>query len=125
MTIVYAALGVFLGVTVGAIPGLTGDMAISILLPFVYKLDTVMSLGLLIGIYKGSMFGGAISACSFGVPGTPASHKICTFILPRLLRLYKGKSPHFRRRSAAIRSPLGMWMISSRVIAFVNTAAST
>ena len=60
-----------------------------------------------------------------GVPGTPASHKICTFILPRLLRLYKGKSPHFRRRSAAIRSPLGMWMISSRVIAFVNTAAST
>ena len=73
MTIVYAALGVFLGVTVGAIPGLTGDMAISILLPFVYKLDTVMSLGLLIGIYKGSMFGGAISACSFGVPGTPAA----------------------------------------------------
>ena len=73
MTIVYAALGVFLGVTVGAIPGLTGDMAISILLPFVYKLDPVMSLGLLIGIYKGSMFGGSISACSFGVPGTPAA----------------------------------------------------
>ena len=73
MTIIYAALGVFLGVTVGAIPGLTGDMAISILLPFVYKLNPVSSLGLLIGIYKGSMFGGAISACSFGVPGTPAA----------------------------------------------------
>lgn len=73
MTILYALIGVALGVTVGAIPGLTGDMAISILLPFVYKVDTTMSLGLLIGIYKGSMFGGSISAISFGVPGTPAA----------------------------------------------------
>ena len=73
MTILYAFIGVTLGVTVGAIPGLTGDMAISILLPFVYKVDPTMSLGLLIGIYKGSMFGGSISAISFGVPGTPAA----------------------------------------------------
>ncbi|MFI3212084.1 MAG: tripartite tricarboxylate transporter permease [Eubacteriales bacterium] len=73
MTVLYAFIGVVLGVTVGAIPGLTGDMAISILLPFVYKVDTTMALGLLIGIYKGSMFGGSISAISFGVPGTPAA----------------------------------------------------
>jgi len=73
LTVIYALLGVTLGVTVGAIPGLTGDMAISILLPFVFKVDTTASLGLLIGIYKGSMFGGSISAISFGVPGTPAA----------------------------------------------------
>ena len=73
MTVLYAFIGVALGVTVGAIPGLTGDMAISILLPFVFKVDPTMSLGLLIGIYKGSMFGGSISAISFGVPGTPAA----------------------------------------------------
>lgn len=71
--IVFAMFGVFLGVTVGAIPGLTGDMTIALLLPFVYKLDPVPALGMLIGIYKGSMFGGAISAISFGVPGTPAA----------------------------------------------------
>lgn len=71
--IMFAMLGVFLGVTVGAIPGLSGDMAIALLLPFVYKLGPVSALGMLIGIYKGSMFGGAISAISFGVPGTPAA----------------------------------------------------
>ncbi len=71
--IVFAIVGVFLGVTVGAIPGLSGDMAIALLLPFVYKLNPVPALGMLIGIYKGSMFGGAISAISFGVPGTPAA----------------------------------------------------
>ena len=43
MTVLYAFIGVALGVTVGAIPGLTGDMAISILLPFVYKVDPTMS----------------------------------------------------------------------------------
>ncbi len=73
MTIIYALIGVICGVTVGAIPGLTGDMAIAILLPFVYKVDATMALGMLIGIYKGSMFGGSISAISFGVPGTPAA----------------------------------------------------
>ena len=69
VTMLYALLGVILGVTVGAIPGLTGDMAIAILLPFVYKVDPSMSLGLLIGIYKGSMFGGSmITETLFQIP---------------------------------------------------------
>ncbi len=69
----YTTVGVALGVTVGAIPGLSGDMAIALLLPVVFKLSPVASLGMLMGIYKGSMFGGSISAISFGVPGTPAA----------------------------------------------------
>jgi putative tricarboxylic transport membrane protein len=70
---IYAGLGVFIGVTVGAIPGLTGDMAIAILLPLVFKMSPASSIAMMIGIYKGSMFGGSISAVSFGVPGTPAA----------------------------------------------------
>lgn len=68
--IIFAAIGVFTGVTVGAIPGISGDIAIALLLPFVYNLHPVPALGLLLGIYKGNMFGGAISAITFGVPGT-------------------------------------------------------
>lgn len=68
--ILFAALGVFIGVTVGAIPGIAGDIAIALLLPFIYNLHPVPALGMLLGIYKGSMFGGAISAITFGVPGT-------------------------------------------------------
>jgi len=71
--IIFTAIGIFLGVTVGAIPGISGHVAIAILLPIVFKMDTVASLGMLLGIYKGSMFGGAISAISFGVPGTGAA----------------------------------------------------
>jgi putative tricarboxylic transport membrane protein len=71
--ILYTTVGVFLGVTVGAIPGLSGDMAIALLLPLIYRVAPAAALGMLMGIYKGSMFGGSISAISFGVPGTPAA----------------------------------------------------
>lgn len=71
--ILYTTVGVFLGITVGAIPGLSGDMAIALLLPLIYKVSPTSALGMLMGIYKGSMFGGSISAISFGVPGTAAA----------------------------------------------------
>jgi len=71
--LLFSILGVFVGITVGAIPGLSGDLAIAIILPIVFTLSPTRALGMLIGIYKGSMFGGSISAISFGVPGTAAA----------------------------------------------------
>lgn len=71
--LMYVFLGVLLGITLGAIPGLSGDMAIALLLPFVFFLEPAMAMGLLVGIYKGGLFGGSISAISFGVPGTPGA----------------------------------------------------
>ncbi len=66
-------LGVMLGVTVGAIPGISGDMAMAVLLPFVFTMDAAPAIGMLMGIYKGGLFGGSISAIMFGVPGTPGA----------------------------------------------------
>lgn len=66
-------LGVLLGVTVGAIPGISGDMAMAVLLPFVFNMDTAPAIGMLMGIYKGGLFGGSVSAIMFGVPGTPGA----------------------------------------------------
>lgn len=71
--LMYVALGILLGITLGAIPGLSGDMAIALLLPTVFYLEPASALGLLIGIYKGGMFGGSIAGISFGVPGTPGA----------------------------------------------------
>ena len=71
--LLYTAFGVLLGITVGAIPGLSGDMAIALLLPLVYRVAPASTIGMLLGIYKGSMFGGSISAITFGVPGTAAA----------------------------------------------------
>ena len=56
---VYIALGVPLGIIVGAIPGLGGAMLIALSLP--------------VSIYVGSVSGGLISAILLNMPGTPSA----------------------------------------------------
>ncbi|HLR29851.1 MAG TPA: tripartite tricarboxylate transporter permease [Paenalcaligenes sp.] len=72
------AVGVVIGMVIGAIPGMSTVMAVSIVLPFTFGLDPTASILLLLGIYKGGMFGGSISAILINTPGTPAAS--CTML---------------------------------------------
>lgn len=72
-SILLVFVGVTVGIVVGAIPGLTGSMGMALALPFTLYMPTTAALGLLLGVYKGGMFGGAISSIAFGIPGTPSS----------------------------------------------------
>jgi putative tricarboxylic transport membrane protein len=65
--------GVLAGICVGAMPGLSATMAISVLIPFTFGLDPLVALGLMAGIYNGAMYGGAIPAVLLKIPGTPAA----------------------------------------------------
>ena len=69
----WVALGTFLGITVGAIPGLSGSMLITLILPLTYFMDPLHAVVLLIGIYTGTISGGLISATLLKIPGTPAA----------------------------------------------------
>jgi len=77
LVMLYAALGVVIGVTAGAIPGISGTTVIALTIPFAFKMPSACALAFFIGCYKGSMFGGSISAISFGIPGTPAAVATC------------------------------------------------
>jgi len=66
-------IGVIAGIVVGAMPGLSATMAISVLVPFTFGLDPLVALGLMAGIYNGAMYGGAIPAVLLRIPGTPAA----------------------------------------------------
>tara|TARA_B110000003_G_scaffold60933_1_gene61218 strand:+ start:16304 stop:17809 length:1506 start_codon:yes stop_codon:yes gene_type:complete len=66
-------VGVFLGVTIGAIPGLTGSMLIALSLPVTFFLTPEQAMALLVAEYVGSVSGGLISATLLRMPGTPAS----------------------------------------------------
>jgi putative tricarboxylic transport membrane protein len=68
LALVIGAVG---GVIIGAIPGVGPAVAIAILLPATYKLDPLVGLTLLLGIYGASMYGGAILAILINTPGTP------------------------------------------------------
>lgn len=64
-------LGNFIGVVVGALPGITGSMAIAILLPLTFSMSAAEGLMLLLGIYPGGIFGGSIAAILLNLPGDP------------------------------------------------------
>lgn len=66
-------VGTALGITVGAIPGLTGTMLIALALPLTYGADPRLAMALMIGMYVGAVSGGMITATLLRMPGTPAS----------------------------------------------------
>jgi len=65
--------GLFIGIIIGAIPGLNVPMAVALLLPVTFYMDPVAGLSLLIGVYKGGTYGGSISAILINTPGAPAA----------------------------------------------------
>lgn len=69
----YILIGVVVGITVGAIPGLSGAMVIALTLPLTFFMDSTNALVLLVAMYVGSTSGGLISASLMGMPGTPAA----------------------------------------------------
>lgn len=66
-------LGVTVGVIGGAIPGLSATMAVALTLPFTFSMTPITGILLLLGVYKGGIFGGSIPAILIKTPGTPAS----------------------------------------------------
>ncbi len=68
-----AVLGVFLGIIIGAIPGLTATFGIVLLVPVTFIMKADHGMIMLVGIYAGAIYGGSISAILLNIPGTPAS----------------------------------------------------
>ncbi|MCQ2444203.1 MAG: tripartite tricarboxylate transporter permease [Mailhella sp.] len=74
----WSLFGVTFGIIMGAVPGLSDNMAIVLLLPFTYYLGPIPGIAMLMGLSKGSNFGGSIPAILFNIPGTPQA-MITTF----------------------------------------------
>lgn len=73
MPLLWLLLGTALGITVGAVPGLTGAMLIALTVPLTFTMEAMDALILLVSMYVGSISGGLISATLLRMPGTPAS----------------------------------------------------
>ncbi len=63
--------GVLIGVTVGALPGLSSPMAVALLLPFTITLDPVPAICMMAALYCAGTFGGSITAILINAPGAP------------------------------------------------------
>ncbi len=66
-------IGIFSGIVVGAMPGLTGAMLITLSLPLTYFMEPKNAVIMLVSMYVGSISGSLITATLLRIPGTPAS----------------------------------------------------
>lgn len=69
--------GTFLGLAIGALPGLSATMGIALILPLTFTMEPVNAIGMMMGVYIGGMAGGAVSATLLNIPGTPSAVVTC------------------------------------------------
>ncbi|MED5534436.1 MAG: tripartite tricarboxylate transporter permease [Pseudomonadota bacterium] len=71
--LMYVTLGVVIGLSLGVIPGLSGIVGLSLLLPFTFDMDPFTALAFLVGLQAVVATSDTIPAVLFGVPGTVGS----------------------------------------------------
>lgn len=71
-------LSVPLGIIVGVLPGIGAMVGVTVLLPMTFGMDPGQGICMLVAVYCGAFYGGAVSAILINTPGTPAA--ICTIL---------------------------------------------
>lgn len=71
--ILLVTIGVFSGLWVGAIPGLSVTMGVSLLISFTFSWQLNNAMALMCGVFVGGVYGGAITAILINIPGAPAA----------------------------------------------------
>ena len=72
-TLLAMLVGEVVGILVGAAPGLTVTMAVSLMLPATFVLSPAAAMAMLLGVYTGGFMGNSIPAILIKIPGTPSA----------------------------------------------------
>lgn len=115
-------VGTALGILVGALPGLSSPMAIIVLLPITFRMETLPAFAIMIGIYVGTKLGGSFSAILLRTPGTPAS--ACTALdgYPMAMRGEAGKALGYATMGSTAGGLLG-WVAAVTAVPFIAAIA--
>jgi len=73
INLLFAFAGVVLGTAVGVLPGIGPAMAVALLLPVTYGMETSSALIMFAGIYYGGMYGGSTTSILLNTPGESAT----------------------------------------------------
>ena len=71
--LLFLALGVLLGLSVGVFPGLGGIAGLSLVLPFLYGMDPIAGLALMVGLVAVVPTSDTFASVLMGIPGSSAS----------------------------------------------------
>lgn len=70
-------VGTLAGLFVGAIPGLGGIVVMVLMLPFLYHMNPIIGLALLLGAHSAIYYAGSTTAILINTPGAPESAATC------------------------------------------------
>jgi TctA family transporter len=80
--LLYMAVGVVVGLAVGILPGLGGIAGLSLLLPFLYGMDQVSALAMLVGLIAVINTSDTFTSILMGIPGSSASQATVLDVFP-------------------------------------------
>ncbi|MED4582532.1 tripartite tricarboxylate transporter permease [Brevibacillus choshinensis] len=72
-TLLLFLVGTIIGIIIGALPGFTTTMGVSLLISFTWGMPLAEALVLIVSLHIGGTYGGSTSAIFLNIPGTPAS----------------------------------------------------
>ncbi len=111
--IVFLVLGVLLGLSVGVFPGLGGIAGLSLVLPFMFGMDPVSGLALMVGLIAVIPTSDTFASVLMGIPGSSASQAT---VLDGFPLAKKGEAA--RALSAAFASSLFGGLLGAAVLTF-------
>lgn len=79
--------GTLIGILVGAMPGLSSVMGLSIMMPLTLSMEGNSGVLMLLGIFCGAIYGGSITAILIKTPGTANSAATCLDGYPMATKL--------------------------------------
>lgn len=111
--ILYLVIGVVLGLSVGVFPGLGGIAGLSLVLPFMYGMEPVSGLALMVGLIAVVPTSDTFASVLMGIPGSSASQAT---VLDGFPLAKKGEAA--RALSAAFASSLFGGLLGATVLTF-------
>jgi putative tricarboxylic transport membrane protein len=84
--VVALLIGLSAGILIGVLPGMGPLLGTILAIPFTFYMEPVPAIAMLLGIYQGGNYGGAITATVLGIPGTPMSAITLLEAYPMALR---------------------------------------
>jgi putative tricarboxylic transport membrane protein len=109
MTVI--VVGLFLGFSAGLLPGFSSSSAAALVLSFSLALNTEDALILMISLYAGDLFSGAVPAITMGIPGTPGAAVTALDGFPMTQRGEAGLAIGVARMASVVGGVLGSLVV--------------
>ncbi|MFC1873138.1 tripartite tricarboxylate transporter permease [Chloroflexota bacterium] len=108
-------LGVLIGMVIGVLPGLSGVVALGIVIPFTFGWEPIVAMYLFIGIMGSSMFSGSVTAILLNTPGTPPNAATCFDGHPMARQGHAGKALGISATASGLGAIVGVIVLAGLI----------